>query len=206
MGKLCEFASLLAVMLLVCFHVSGFDRMDGFIRGPLNPYAFFTDEVRCALEQASDKAIKGELSTKEAKIFLEKWNVCRCYVEGGTVSWTIAYSAVNTVVYVYSPGRPCSSDYQPLWNNWYWGAHLYNSPLSTPRHLVPLFLELRRLAKVAPLPLRLVLRAVEPINMFHSMRILSVGLRPSPRILGNYRGIIQHSGFGAAPQLKIALL
>ena len=85
-------------------------------------------------------------------------------------------------------------------------AHLYNSPLSTPRHLVPLFLELRRLAKVAPLPLRLVLRAVEPINRFHRMRILSVGLRPSPRILGNHRGIIQHSGFGAAPQLKIALL
>lgn len=121
MGKLCEFASLLAVILLVYVHVSGFDRMDGFIRGPLNPYAFFTDEVRCAFEQASAKAVKGDLSVKEAKTFLEKWNVRSCGVEGGTVVWTIAYSAIHNVEYVYSPGRPCSGDdYQPLWNNWYW--------------------------------------------------------------------------------------
>ncbi len=121
MGKLCEFASLLAVILLVYVHVSGFDRMDGFIRGPLNPYAFFTDEVRCALEQASNKAIKGELSAEEAKALLEKWNIRRCYVEGRTAAWTIAYSPIHYVEYVYSPGRPCSGDeYKPLWNNWYW--------------------------------------------------------------------------------------
>ena len=122
MGKLCEFASLLAVMLLVCFHVSGFDRMDGFIRGPLNPYAFFTDEVRCALEQASNKAIKGELSAKEAKPLFEKWGVRRCIVDKGTVGWTIPYfSIAQSVEYVYSPGRFCSGDeYKPLGNNWYW--------------------------------------------------------------------------------------
>ena len=38
------------------------------------------------------------------------------------------------------------------------------------------------------------------------VRILSVGLRPTPRMLENHRKIAQHSGFGAAPQLKIALL
>ena len=53
-----------------------------------------------------------------------------------------------------------------------------------------------------PLPLRLMLRAVEPINMLRSARILSVGLRPTPRTLGKPQETCLHSGFGAAPQLK----
>ena len=128
MGKQCEFASLLAVMLLVCFHVSGFDRMDGFMRGPLNPYAFFTDEVRCALEQASAKVVKGDLSAEDAKTLLGKWDVRRCVVGKGTVGWTIAYySIAKSVEYVYSPGKPFpgansldEDEYRPLGNNWYW--------------------------------------------------------------------------------------
>ena len=61
--------------------------------------------------------------------------------------------------------------------------------------------QLRRLAKMAPLPLRLMLRAVEPINMLRSARILSVRLRPTPRTLGKPQETCLHSGFGAALQL-----
>ena len=55
---------------------------------------------------------------------------------------------------------------------------------------------------MAPLPLRLMLRAVEPINMLRSARILSVGLRPTPRTLEKPQETCLHSVFGAAPQLK----
>ena len=60
--------------------------------------------------------------------------------------------------------------------------------------------QLRRLAKKAPLPLRLMLRAVEPINMLRSARILSVGLRHTPRTLGKPQETCLHSGFGAVPR------
>ena len=66
--------------------------------------------------------------------------------------------------------------------------------------------QLRRLAKMAPLPLRLMLRAVEPINMLRSALILSVGLRPTPRTLGKPQETCLHSGFGAAPQLENRLV
>ena len=122
MIRMWSFISFVAVILLVCHHVGGFDRMDLFMRGPLNPYVHFTDELRCALEQVSDKALKGDLSAEEAKTLLEKWDVRRCIVDKGTVGWTIPYFGIGkSVEYLYSPRKPCPSDeYQPLGNNWYW--------------------------------------------------------------------------------------
>ena len=72
------------------------------------------------------------------------------------------------------------------------------------RRLRALRVRLRRIfpsLRFGAFPFRLMLRAVEPITKLRSIRISSVGLRPTPRMLENHRKIAQHSGFGAAPQL-----
>ncbi len=126
MKRLFEYTSLVAVAMLIHSIVSSFDRMDGFIRGPLNPYAFFTDDVRCSLEQASKKVIKGDLSTEDARSLLRKYDVRRCSVYDGTVCWMIPYlSRAKSVEYIYSPGKPsahleCEEGYKSLGNGWYW--------------------------------------------------------------------------------------
>ena len=121
------YVSLVAVILLAYVQVSGFDRIDDCIRGPLNPYAFFTDELRLKLEKASENALKDNLSVAEAMELLEKFDVRRCTVGRSNVVWTIAYfSSAKSVEYVYSPTEPYPSndhackDYEQLWNGWYW--------------------------------------------------------------------------------------
>lgn len=121
-----DYISLVAVALLIHTAVSCFDRMDGFMRGPLNPYAFFTDDVRSALEEASNKALKGDLSAEEARDLLRRYDVRRCVVYRGSVCWMIPYmSRPKSVEYIYSPGNPSAylenkDEYQFLGNSWYW--------------------------------------------------------------------------------------
>ena len=64
------------------------------------------------------------------------------------------------------------------------------------------FSQLRWLAKRAPLPLRLMLRAVEPLNRLRSVLILSVGLRPTPRTPGTSALCPAFGVWGSAPTLK----
>ncbi len=127
MKRIFELTSLVAVALLIHLAVSSFDRMNGFMRGPLNPYVFFTDDVRSSLEKASNKAITGDLSVKDARDLLRRYDVRRCAVYEGSVCWMIPYlsSRAKSVEYIYSPGKPSAflenkDEYQLLGNGWYW--------------------------------------------------------------------------------------
>ena len=68
------------------------------------------------------------------------------------------------------------------------------------------FVQLRWLAKLAPLPLRLMRRAVEPLNMLRNALIFSVGLRPTPRTLGSSVLCLAFGVWGSAPTLKSHLV
>lgn len=119
-----EYVSLIAVALLVLETVRLFNLNGSYAKGPLNPYAFFTDETRLALETASEKALKGELSEADAKELTEKYNVRHCIVfKDKRVLWQIPFCPIcNYVAYVYSPAQP----YDPLFHTdslghgWYW--------------------------------------------------------------------------------------
>lgn len=127
MKKFLDYISLLAVILLVAWKVSDFRRVGSFVEGPINPYVFFSDEVRLALEKASAKVLNGELSNEEARWLLEKYDVRRCEIHNGTVWWTIPYFGLPFAVhYIYSFDKPYPDagmeklGWRPLWNNWYW--------------------------------------------------------------------------------------
>ncbi len=122
-------SSLATVVLCVLLNVVQFNKCEMFLAGPLNPYVFFTDEVRLSLEKASERVLKGEYSAAEAKELLEKFDVRECIVSDGVVKWRIPYfyTTALSVDYVYSPNRPFPKGDWPgkdrcrsLGNNWYW--------------------------------------------------------------------------------------
>ena len=128
MRKACEYVSLVAVILLVYYEVSYFNLRKSYMNGPLNPYVFFTDDVRLALEKASEDAREGRLTKEDAKTLLRKYNVRRCHLDKGIVYWTISYNCLAvSVFYIYSPGKPYpdsgssrGADAQCIGNDWYW--------------------------------------------------------------------------------------
>ena len=128
MRKVCEYVSLVAVVLLVYYEVSYFNLRKSYMDGPLNPYVFFTDDVRLALEKASEDAREGKLTKEDAKALLRKHNVRCCHLDKGVVYWTISYCCLAvSVKYIYSPGKPypdssslSAADVQRIGDNWYW--------------------------------------------------------------------------------------
>ena len=73
------------------------------------------------------------------------------------------------------------------------------------RRLRALRVRLRRISpplRFGAFPLRLMLRAVEPLNMLRSIRILSVGLRPTPRTPGTSALCLAFGVWGSAPTMK----
>ena len=129
MRVILNISSLATVVLYVLFNVEASNKCERFLTGPLNPYVFFTDEVRLSLEKASERVLKGEYSASEAKELLEKYDVRECVVSDGVVRWRIPYlyGTAFSVDYVYSPNRPFpKGDWpgadrcRPLGNNWYW--------------------------------------------------------------------------------------
>ena len=127
MDKVLKWFSFFAVLSLVVARVSHFRQIGSFVEGPMNPYVFFTDEVRLALEKASSKALKGELTDEDARELLEKYDVRRCTIDDGAVLWTIPYHCLPmSVEYIYTFDHPYSDsqvhelDCRPLWGNWYW--------------------------------------------------------------------------------------
>ena len=131
MKKIFDYISLAAVILLMHDQVRSFELKTGYLRGPLNPYVFFTDDVRCSLEQASSKVVKGNFSADDARDLLRKYGVCRCYVYKGDICWTIPYFYHNmafSVDYIYSLGDSKAplernEEIQSLGNGWYWGKN-----------------------------------------------------------------------------------
>ena len=71
MRVILNISSLATVVLYVLLTVEVVNRFEMFLAGPLNPYVFFTDEVRLSLEKASERVLKGEYSASEAKELLE---------------------------------------------------------------------------------------------------------------------------------------
>lgn len=129
MRVILNISSLATVVLYVLLTVEVVNRFEMFLAGPLNPYVFFTDEVRLSLEKASERVLKGEYSASEAKELLEKYDVRECVVSDGVVRWRIPYLYIPalSVDYVYSPNRPFPKGDWPgadrcrsLGNNWYW--------------------------------------------------------------------------------------
>ena len=128
MKKVCECVSLAVVILLVFHEVSYFRLRNSYVKGPMNPYVFFTDDVRLALEKASEDARAGRLSKEDAKVLLEKYDVRCCQLYKGAVRWTIPYRCLPlSVIYTYSPGKPypdsgpsCETGIQYIGNDWYW--------------------------------------------------------------------------------------
>ena len=129
MRVILNISSLATVVLYVLLNIEDLSKCERFLAGPLNPYVFFTDEVRLSLEKASERVLKGEYSAAEAKELLEKYDVRECVVSDGVVRWRIPYVYIPalSVDYVYSPNRPFpKGDWpgkdrcRPLGNNWYW--------------------------------------------------------------------------------------
>jgi len=131
MKKIFDYISLAAVILLMHGVIQNFELKAGYLHGPLNPYVFFTDDVRSSLEQASSKVVKGDFSAEDARDLLRKYGVCRCYVYKGDICWTIPYFYHNmafSVDYIYSPGESKAplernDEIQSLGNGWYWGKN-----------------------------------------------------------------------------------
>ena len=130
MKKIFDYISLAAVILLMRGVIQNFELKAGYLYGPLNPYVFFTDDMRCSLEHASSKVVRGDFSADDARNLLRKYGTCRCSVYKGTIGWMIPYryhSRAFSVEYRYSPGKPSSflensDEYQCLGNGWYWRA------------------------------------------------------------------------------------
>ena len=129
MRVILKISCLATVVLYVLLRVEVVNRFGMFLAGPMNPYVFFTDEVRLSLEKASERVLKGEYSAAEAKELLEKYDVRECIVSDGVVRWRIPYLYIPafSVDYVYSPNCPFpKGDWpgedrcRPLGNNWYW--------------------------------------------------------------------------------------
>ncbi len=87
-----EYISLVAVALLVLETVRLFNLHGSYAKGPLNPYAFFTDETRLTLEATSEKAQKGELSEADAKELADMDYKVKC--SDATWRFDGAYSGV----------------------------------------------------------------------------------------------------------------
>ena len=121
-----DYFSLVAVGLFVFGQLYFFNLYGSYAKGPLNPYAFFTDDVRLALENASAKVRNGELTEEDARDLSEKYDVRRCIpYDDGDVLWEIPFCSINSVEYVYSPKGTYDPSFKvikvvPLGNNWYW--------------------------------------------------------------------------------------
>ena len=124
-----EHISLVTVGLLALWEVCVFNHIDAAVRGPLNPYVFFTNEARLEFLEASKKVLNGDFSTEDAMALLKKYDVRACVRDGESVRWRIPYFIMPrwAVDYIYSPCKPFpdydspdKADCQPLGGHWYW--------------------------------------------------------------------------------------